>query len=327
MNDRWAVLRRMNMRQLARRIGHVVIVLWVLSIGTFLMLELLPGSLADALIGENARPEDIQLIEEELGLNKPLSERYLTWLGRAVRGDLGRSPLRGEDVAGSIGNRLPVSVSLMIYTQILALLIALPLGVAAGYREGKIFDKVVSSLSFGVLAVPHFVLGLLLILAFAIGLRWFPATGYIPVTEGVLRSIHSLTLPALTLALVEAPVYLRLLRSDIAETLREPWITVARAKGLSDRYILFRHALRPSSFSLITIVGINMGHLIGGAVIIESLFALPGVGRLLIEAITQRDYVMLQGVVLFIGAAFVLLNLLVDIAYTLLDPRVAHHEK
>jgi peptide/nickel transport system permease protein len=195
----------------------------------------------------------------------------------------------------------------------------------AGYREGSRLDRTITGTAFGVLAVPHFVLGLLLILVFAIWLHWLPATGYIPWSEGGWNTIRSLTLPAVTLALVEAPVYMRLLRSDIADTLREPFIAVARAKGLPEWYILLRHALRPSSFSLITVMGINIGHLIGGAVIIETLFALPGVGRLLIEAITQRDYVMLQGVVLFIGVAFVFVNLLVDVAYALLDPRVMRH--
>lgn len=311
-------------RVLARRLGHVVAVVLMLSLATFLMLELLPGNLADALLGENARPEDIRQIEAQLGLDKPLHERYLHWLGQAVQGDLGRSPLSAEAVSHAIGQRLPVSLQLMLYAQILALALALPLGIAAGYREGSLLDRALSSAAFGVLAVPHFVLGILLILILAIWLGWFPATGYVPFSLDPLGSLRSLTLPALTLALVEAPIYMRLLRSDIAGTLREPYIMVARAKGLSDRQILLRHALRPSSFSLITVMGINIGHLIGGAVIIETLFALPGVGRLLIEAITQRDYVMLQGIVLFIGVSFVLVNLLVDAAYTLLDPRVRH---
>ncbi len=307
-----------------RRLGHLAIVLVGLSLATFLMLELLPGNLASALVGENAQPEDIRRIEAQLGLDRPLPERYLRWLGHAVTGDLGRSPLSGEAVVSAIADRLPVSLQLMVYAQLLALLIALPLGMVAGYREGSRLDKALTSAAFGVLAIPHFVLGLLLILMFAIWLRWFPATGYVPLSEGWWASVRSLTLPAITLSLVEAPIYMRLLRSDIAGTLREPFIDVARAKGLPEPYILFRHALRPSSFSLITVMGINVGHLIGGAVIIEALFALPGVGRLLIEAINQRDYVTLQGVVLFVGVAFVFVNLLVDAAYALLDPRVTH---
>lgn len=308
---------------LGRRAGHLLIVLLLLSVATFLMLELLPGNMVDSLLGENARVQDIALLQQQLGLDKPLHERFLAWLFNALQGDLGRSPLSGEAVTEAIAHRLPVSIQLMLYAQVLGLLIALPLGIWAGYREGSFVDRLVSGSAFGVLAVPHFVLGLLLILVFAIWLRWFPATGYVPFGSDPLGSLRSMTLPALTLALVEAPIYLRLLRSDLAATLREEFITVARAKGLPDWQVLLRHALRPSMFSLITVMGINIGHLIGGAVIIETVFALPGVGRLLVESITRRDYLTLQGVVLFVGAAFVVVNLLVDALYSVLDPRLS----
>ncbi|MBI5255134.1 MAG: ABC transporter permease [Burkholderiales bacterium] len=307
---------------LLRRGGHLLAVLLLLSAATFFMLELLPGKVIDSLLSDNASAQDIARLEAQLGLDKPLHQRFGQWLGRAVQGDLGHSPLSGESVAEAIAQRLPVSIELMLLAQVLALALAVPLGLWAGYREGSRADRLISSAAFGVLAVPHFVLGLVLILVFAIGLRWFPATGFVPLGQDAVANLRSMTLPALTLALVEAPVYLRLLRSDIASTLREEFITVARAKGLSDRQILLRHALRPSSFSLITVMGINIGHLIGGAVIIETLFALPGVGRLLIEAITKRDYIVLQGVVLFVGVAFVVVNRLVDALYAWLDPRV-----
>lgn len=318
---------RATLRRLAPRGLHLLLVLFTLSLATFLLLELLPGKLTDALLGDNARPEDIARLEAELGLDRPAPERYLRWLGRALQGDLGRSPLSGEQVTESILHRLPVSLQLMVASQLIALLIALPLGLWAGWREGRAADRWITGAAFGALAVPHFVLGLLLILLFAIQLRWLPATGFVPLAEDGWASLRSTVLPALTLALVEAPVYLRLLRSDIAATLKEEFIAVARAKGLSDRRVLLRHALRPSSFSLITVMGINIGHLIGGAVIIETLFALPGVGRLLIEAITKRDYVTLQGVVLFVGVAFVVVNLLVDALYALLDPRIARRQR
>lgn len=304
------------------RVGHVAGVLLLLSLATFLLLELLPGDLTDVLLGDNAQPGDIALLRAQLGLDRPLPARYFQWLFNAVRGDLGTSPLTGEGVAHAIGARLPVSLQLALYAQVIALALAVPLGICAGYQEGKVADRLISSGAFAVLAVPHFVLGLLLILLFAIQLRWFPATGYVPFQTDSWGNLRSLVLPALTLALVEAPVYLRLLRSDVAGTLRQEFITVARAKGLSDKQVLLRHALRPSSFSLITVMGINVGHLIGGAVIIETLFALPGVGRLLIEAITKRDFITLQGVVLFIGVAFVVVNVLVDLLYVLLDPRL-----
>lgn len=308
--------------EFARRAGHVAIVVTLLAVGTFMMLELLPGNLADSLLGENSTPEEIARIEADLGLDRPMGERFGLWAWNVLHGDLGRSPLTGEEVAHSIATRLPVSLELMVLAQLIALFMALPLGLLAGYREGSRVDSAISGAAFGVLSVPHFVLGIVLILVFAIELRWFPATGFRPLSDGLGVNLASMFLPALTLALVEAPVYLRLLRSDIATTLREEFVTVARAKGLSDFQVLVRHALRPSSFSLITVMGINIGHLIGGAVIIETLFALPGVGRLLIESITRRDYLTLQGVVLFIGVSFVVVNLLVDALYAVLDPRI-----
>src|SRR6218665_2717950 len=233
---------------LARRAGHLLVVLLLLSGATFLMLELLPGNLVDSLLGDNARPEDIAVLERELGLDKPLHQRFGHWLANAAQGDLGRSPLSGEAVTEAIAHRLPVSLQLMIYAQILALAIALPLGLWAGYREGSAIDRAISSGAFGILAVPHFVLGLLLILLLAIWLRWFPATGYVPFGSDPWGSIRSMTLPSLTLALVEAPVYLRLLRSDLAATLREEFITVARAKGLPDWQVLLPPPPPPSPF-------------------------------------------------------------------------------
>lgn len=312
---------RNTVRQVARYASHVLLVLTILCVSTFTMLELLPGSVADAMLGESATAADIATIEHELGVDQPAHLRFAKWLYKAAQGDLGKSPLTGESVTSAIADRLPVSLQLTIYAQFMALAIAVPFGIWAGYRANTGTDRMISGGAFAILAIPHFVLGLILILFFAIKLRWLPATGYVPFSDPV-GNFKSLFLPSLTLALVEAPLYLRLLRSDIANTLKEEFITVARAKGLGERKILLSHALRPSSFSLITIMGIHTGHLIGGAVIIESLFALPGVGRLLVDAVTKRDFVTLQGVVLFIGVAFVLVNVLINAMYAVLDPRV-----
>ena len=311
-------------RRFGRRLLHLLAVLVIVSIATFLMLELLPGNLADSFLHENASEAEVTAIEAELGLDKPLAERFLAWAGNALQGDLGQSPVSGESISAAIAERLPVTLQLLLYAQFLSLAIALPLGIIAGYREGSALDRMISGGALGSLAMPHFVWGILLILLLSIWLDWLPATGYVPFLESPLGNLTSLFLPALTLAMVEAPVYLRLLRSDIASTLREDYIVVARAKGLSDRQILLHHALRPSSFTLITLMGINIGNLIGGSVIVESLFALPGVGRFLVEGVIRRDFFTVQGVVLVIAVAFVLVNLLVDLAYNLLDPRLSH---
>lgn len=309
---------------LAGRAGHLLAVLALVTLATFSMLELLPGNLAYAILGEGAQAEDVARVEKELGLDRPVHERFGIWMANAVRGDLGKSYASGEQVSHAIVQRIPVSLQLMVMSQIIALLMALPLGLWAGYREGRTIDRVISSAAFGALAVPNFVLGILLILLVSIWLGWLPASGFVAFNADPLGNVRTLLLPSMTLALVEAPVYLRLLRSDVASTLREEYITVARAKGLSNWRILITHALRPSSFGLVTVMGINIGHLIGGAVVIETLFALPGVGRLLIEAINKRDLLMVQGTVLFIATAFVLVNLVVDTVYALLDPRLRH---
>jgi peptide/nickel transport system permease protein len=314
----------MRFSTLANRTGHLLAVMLLVTIATFGMLELLPGNLAYSILGEGAKPDDIARVEKELGLDRPIYERFAGWLGNAVTGDLGKSYATGQRVSEAIAQRLPVSLQLMIMAQVLALVLALPLGLWAGYREGGTVDRLISSGAFGILAVPHFVLGIVLILLLAVWLRWLPASGFVAFGTDPVGNIRAMILPSLTLALVEAPVYLRLLRSDIASTLREEFILVARAKGLSDWRILLTHALRPSSFSLVTVMGINIGHLIGGTVIIETLFALPGVGRLLIEAINTRDLLMVQGGVLFIAAAFVLVNAVVDTIYAVLDPRLRH---
>jgi peptide/nickel transport system permease protein len=314
----------MRFSTLANRIGHLLAVMLLVTIATFGMLELLPGNLAYSILGEGAKPEDVARVEKELGLDRPLPERFAGWLGNAVTGDLGKSYATGQHVSEAIAQRLPVSLQLMIMAQVLALVLAVPLGLWAGYREGGTVDRIISSGAFGILAVPHFVLGIVLILLLAVWLRWLPASGFVAFGTDPVGNIRAMILPSLTLALVEAPVYMRLLRSDVASTLREEFILVARAKGLSDWRILLTHALRPSSFSLVTVMGINIGHLIGGTVIIETLFALPGVGRLLIEAINTRDLLMVQGGVLFIAAAFVLVNAVVDTIYAILDPRLRH---
>ena len=247
-----------------KRTMHLLAVLVMVSLVTFAMLELLPGNIAGAYLGEDATEEDLAQIERELGLDRPVHERFLSWGGAVAQGDLGQSPVTGLDVTEAILSRLPVSVQLLLYAQVLALGIAIPLGLLAGYREGTALDRLISGSALGTLAMPHFVLAIVLILTFSIWLGWLPSTGYVPLTESPLANLRTLFLPALTLALVEAPIYLRLLRSDVATSLREDFITVARAKGLSDRQILIRHALRPSSFTLITLMGINIGNLIDG---------------------------------------------------------------
>ncbi len=314
--------------QAARRIRTQVLTLVAIVFAatalTFAVTEILPGDAAVAILGDTATEADIKSLRLELGLERPLVVRYVDWLGSALTGDLGRSYRTREHIATMIGQRLPVTIELIIITQIIALSLAVPAGIIAAYRNRTGIDNALGSVSIALLSTPAFVIGIGLIYTLSVALGWFPASGYVRPSDGVFANLHSMFLPALTLALAEFPVYMRLLRADMIATLQQDFILVARAKGLSVRDILIGHALRPSSLSLVTVIGINLGRLVGGAVIIETLFAIPGIGQMLVNAVYQHDHFAIQGVILVVATGFVLINLAVDMAYALLDPRVRH---
>jgi peptide/nickel transport system permease protein len=312
------------MHWLARQVLRLVAVLFAVTLLTYCIVNILPGDVAIAILGSLATPQDIAGLRADLGLDRPLLVRYFDWLGSALSGDLGRSYRNSEPVAQAIVDRLPVSLQLMVMAQIIALGIAVPAALLSVRRPGGLFDRASASAAFGFLAMPNFMLGIVLIYLFSISLDWLPATGYTPISEGLWDNIESMLLPALTLGLIEWTVLMRVLRSDLLTTLKEDFILLARAKGLPPWRVLLSHALRPSSFTLITVLGLNIGGLIGGAVIVEQIFALPGVGRLLLGGIFNRDLILVQGTVSFIAAAFVVVNFLVDMLYAVLDPRVRH---
>ena len=312
---------------IAYRLAYLLPVLFAVTLLTFLIASLLPGDLAYAMLGDQATPEAVAALRRDMGLDQPLWWRYLNWLGGILQGDFGRSFRTGEPVLSAILARLPVSLELMLLAEVTALAISIPLAIQCAVSSGGTFDRVVTGVAFAKLSIPNFMAAILLIYVFAVVLRLLPATGYTPLAEDWLANLRSMLLPALTLALAEWPVLMRVLRSDMIATLQEVYITMAKAKCLKQRRILFVHALKPSSLTLITVAGINIGRLIGGAVIVESVFALPGIGRLLLAAIYTRDFMILQGVVLFVAAGFVIVNFLVDMLYAVLDPRVRHaHE-
>jgi peptide/nickel transport system permease protein len=289
---------------------------------TFLMVDLMPGDVAYLIAGQEASLEDVRAIREELGLDQTIVIRYLKWLAQVVGGNLGRSYLTHEPVLDAIVYRLPVTLELLLLAQLLALGLAIPAGIFCAYRPQSMGDKAIGAVAFATMSVPVFVMALVLILVFALQLRWLPATGYIPLSEGLWPNIRSLLLPAVSIAMVEWVSLMRVLRSDMIATLQEDYILMARSKGLPASHILLRHALRPSLFTLITILGMQIGNLIGGALIIEVIFALPGIGRLLVGAIYGQDFMMVQGCVLLIAVAYVVVNSLVDLCYFLLDPRI-----
>jgi peptide/nickel transport system permease protein len=300
---------------IARRLLYLVPVLVAVSLLTFLIASLLPGDLAYVILGDQATPEKVEALRHDMGLDQPVWWRYLSWLGQVLQGDFGRSFRTGQTVLQAVAERLPVSIELTLLAEIIGLAIGVPLAIACAVRNGS---------AFGMLSVPAFLSAILLIYLFAVELRWLPATGYVPFAEDPAGNLRFFVLPALTLALAEWPGIMRVLRSDMIATLQEDYIALAKAKGLKASRILFVHALKPSSLTLVTITGINIGRLIGGAVIVETIFALPGIGRLLIGAIYTRDLIILQGVVLLVAAGFVLMNFVVDLLYAVLDPRIRH---
>jgi peptide/nickel transport system permease protein len=309
---------------LARRLFYLVPVLLAVSLLTFLIASLLPGDLAYVILGDQATPENVEALRRDLGLDQPIWWRYFGWLGHALEGDLGRSFRTGQTVLQAVVERFPVSFELMLLAQIIALVIGVPLAIICAARGGGPFDRFMTGTAFGMLSVPTFLSAILLIYLFAVQLRWLPATGYVPLSEDPLANLRFFILPALTLGLAEWPGIMRVLRSDMIATLQEDFITLAKAKGLKPSRILFLHALKPSSLTLVTITGINIGRLMGGAVVVEQIFALPGIGRLLVAAINTRDLIILQGVVLCVACGYVLINFIVDMLYLVLDPRIRH---
>jgi len=307
-----------------RRLLAMLPVLLAVSLLTFLIASLLPGDLALVILGDQATPENVAALRRDMGLDQPLWWRYLSWLGHVLQGDLGRSFRTGQTVLQAVAERIPVSLELMLMAEFIGLLIGVPVAIACAARAGGAFDRVMTGSAFAMLSMPSFLVAILLIYLFAVELHWLPATGYVPFTEEPFNNLRFFVLPALTLALAEWPGIMRVLRSDMIATLQEDYIALAKAKGLKPARILFVHALKPSSLTLVTVTGINIGRLLGGTLIVESIFALPGIGRLLVGAIYTRDLVILQGVVLLVACGFVIVNFIVDMLYAVLDPRIRH---
>jgi peptide/nickel transport system permease protein len=302
---------------------RLVLVILLVSFGTFMLLHLTPGNPAVAILGQGANPKAVHRIDHQLGLDRPIFIQYGHWLSRALRGNLGTAmtPPYGT-VVSRIKQALPISLELVMLALVLALIIAIPVGIVSAYREGRLVDRFASNVSFGVLAVPTFVSGLVLALLLSLEARAFPRAEWASISSGIGANLSHAFLPALTLALPTAAAYSRLLRAEMIQTLQEPFVLFARAKGLPDRTVLLRYAFRPSAVSLITLSAVTVGALVGGTVIVETIYALPGMGSLLIGAISANDYPLVQGIVLVIAVVYVLVNAAVDLCYGVIDPRV-----
>ena len=307
---------------IAGRISSAIPILLLVAIFIFSLVNVTPGDPAVLIAGDNATPAQVEAIRERLRLDEPLPVRFFVWAGNAVRLDLGESIYSSQPVTRLIAQRLEPTFVLATVTLILTILIALPLGVVAAWKSNTWIDR--SIMAFAVLgfSVPVFVIGYLLVYVFSVRLKWLPVQGYSPLADDVLGTLRSVALPSLALALVFAALIARVTRAALLEVLSENHIRTARAKGLSTWRILVIHALKNAGVPVITVIGIGFATLVGGVVVTESVFNIPGIGRLTVDAITRRDYPVVQGVILFFSVLLIVINILVDLSYALFDPRV-----
>jgi len=307
---------------IGRRLLATIPLLFFVSLVVFALVHALPGDPAVLFLGEEATPETLAKFRERLGFHRPLVVQYVEWLGRAVRADLGRSLRTNQPVMDAIMQRLPVTLELMAAALGVSLAVAVPLGIISAVKRNSGVD--VASMAFALVgfSTPNFWLGLMLIYVFALVLRWLPSSGFVPLAASVPENVRSLILPSITLGTALAALVTRQLRSGMLEVLRQDYVRTARAKGLPGGAVVGKHALKNALIAVVTVIGLQIGGLLGNTIITETLFALPGVGRLMIDAIFSRDFFIVQGVILLLAVGYVLSNLLVDILYSYLDPRI-----
>ncbi len=305
-----------------RRFLQLVVVAFIISVLCFMLVHLLPGDPSVVILGPNDTAHNRAVLFQELGLNKPLYQQYFVWLGAVFHGNLGQSYLNHESVTHIVATGFPIDLELIIISQVIAFGVAIPLALVTSRRPNRTLDNVSTTSTFGLLALPPFVIAPIMVAIFAVGLHWFPATGYVPFSQNPAQNLHDMILPSLAITAGSIAVYYRLLRSDLISTLQEDFITMARSKGLGNRTIMWRHAFRPSSFSLLAAAGVNIGALLAGTFIVEYLFAIDGLGYSLVQAVQQRDYLVVQGIALVVAIAYVVIQFIIDFLFTVVDPRV-----
>lgn len=309
---------------IARRFVAMIPVLLLVSVIVFSLIHLTPGDPATSMLGEEATPQAVAALRAKLGLDQPIPVQYAKWLGAVLRGDLGRSIRSNQPVSEAIAERLPVTIELAVLAITISLIIAIPAGIVAAMRRNSALDAGSTFVALLGVSLPNFFLAILLILLFGVKLKLLPPFGYQPITQGLGGNLQRMILPAITLGTALAAIVTRMMRSSLLEVLDQDYIRTARAKGLGERRMIRAHALKNALMPVVTIVGLQIGGLLGGAIITESIFVLPGIGRLLVDAIFQRDFPLVQGVVLFVSLAFLFSNFAVDLAYAYLDPRIRY---
>lgn len=311
-------------RYLAKRLISLVPILLGVTILVFLLVHMIPGDPAAAMLGTEATPEAVAALREEMGLNQPLLAQYLTWLGKMLKGDMGRSLHARAPVAELLVDKYAATAQLGLVATIISLAIAIPAGIVSAVRKNSFVDYLATIGSLFGVSMPNFALGIMLILVFSLHLRWLPASGYVPFFQAPLENLKYALLPAITLGTALAAVVARQTRSAMLEVLKEDYIRTARAKGLPERMVVYRHALQNSMIPIVTVVGLQIGRILGGVVITETIFAWPGIGKLVVDGIFARDFPVVQAVTLMMAFSFVVINLVVDLLYGYFDPRIRY---
>lgn len=310
---------------IARRLVHAIFIVWAVATSVFFLLQLIPGDPVAHMLGEQYTPEAADALRERLGLNQPLHVQYANWMGHAARGDLGRSIATGQPVSEAIASALPKTLSLALVSFAISLCIALPTGIIAALKRNSFADYLVSIAAFVGVSMPSFWFGIMLVIVFAVQLDWLPSIGYASISEdGFWEWLQHLILPAIACGAAYAAILMRFVRAGLLEVLGNDFIRTARAKGLSEQRVIVAHALRNSLVPVVTVAGIQLALLLNGAVVIEVVFSIRGLGRLLVAGIFDRDYPIVQGVILLVAVMFVAANLIVDVLYTLVDPRIRY---
>ena len=307
-----------------RRLAATVPVMLIVAVFVFLMLRLTPGDPAAVIAGDNANAEQIAAIRNHLGLDRPILAQFVIWFGNILHGDFGESFFFKKTVAELIASRLEPTLALSLSTIVIAVAVAVPLGVLAAFKQGTLVDKIVMGFSVLGFSVPVFVIGYGLIYLFAIKLNWFPVQGYQRLADGFGGFLHRLVLPSVTLSVIYIALIARMTRTSVIDVLGEDYIRTARAKGQVERKVLFGHALRNAAVPIVTVIGLGVALLIGGVVVTESVFTIPGIGRLTVDAVLARDYPTIQAVILLFSFVYVLINLMVDLLYSVFDPRIRY---
>jgi peptide/nickel transport system permease protein len=309
---------------IAQRLAATIPVMLLVAVFVFLMLRLAPGDPAAVIAGDNANAEQIALIRTKLGLDQPIVTQFFIWFGQALRGDFGESFFFKKTVAELISSRIEPTLALSLMTILIAIAVAVPLGVIAAYKHGTLIDKIVMGFSVLGFSVPVFVFGYLLIYVFAIKLNWLPVQGYQRIGDGFWGFLQRLILPSVTLSVIYIALIARMTRTSVLDVMGEDYIRTARAKGQIERIVLFKHALKNAAVPIVTVIGLGIALLIGGVVVTESVFSIPGIGRLTVDAVLARDFPTIQAVILLFSLVYVMINLLVDLVYRVFDPRIRY---